>query len=150
MKNPTGRIVSVSAEPAQPEALVQIDSDVQCQRCRAGKGCGAGLFDSARQARRVKAVINDGLEVREGDQVRIDLAPAELLRASLLVYGTPLSGGVAGASLAFVIGLGELHAAATALVGIGIGIVVARRRLGKAACLREFTPTIVERLGAGS
>lgn len=87
--------------------------------------------------------------MHEGDQVRIELAPSNLLRASMIVYGLPLSGAVLGAALAYLAGLGELFAATAALGGIFAGLMVARMRLRRSGCLREFTPTIVERLPVG-
>ncbi len=135
-------------EPA-PHALVEVDASINCARCAEGKGCGAGLLGRTSGSRRVEALIASGLTVGEGDEVRIELAPNNLLQASMIVYGLPLSGAVLGAALAYFFGLGELYAAMAALGGILAGLMVARLRLQRATCLRQFTPTIVERLPVG-
>jgi len=77
--------------------------------------------------------------------VSIELAPRQLLNAALIVYGMPLVGALAGATVAYSLGLGELHAAIAGLAGIAMGVVLARRRVARDQC--QFTPTIVARLG---
>ncbi|MGB5576097.1 MAG: SoxR reducing system RseC family protein [Woeseiaceae bacterium] len=129
-----------------PQALVEVDASVSCARCAEGKGCGAGLLGRTSGSRRIDALIAGGLTVGEGDDVRIELAPSNLLRASMIVYGLPLSGALLGAALAYFVGLGELYAATASIGGILAGLVLARLRLRKTSCLRQFTPTIVERL----
>lgn len=149
MENPRGRVIAVTHCEPSPHALVEVDAPAACARCKEGKGCGAGLLGGDTGSRRVDALIGAGVRVREGDEVRIELAPSNLLRASLVVYGLPLSGAILGAALAYFAGLGELYAAMTALGGIVAGLAVARVRLRTADCLRQFTPTIVERLPVG-
>ncbi len=78
--------------------------------------------------------------------MRIALEPRNLLRASLLVYGLPLAFAVIAAALAYVTGLGDLSAALAALAGVAGGLLVARSQIRKSGCLREFTPTVVERI----
>lgn len=146
MDNPRGRVIAVTGlEPAH-HALVEVDASINCARCAEGKGCGAGLLGRTSGSRRVDALITSGLKVREGDEVRIELAPGNLLQASMIVYGLPLAGAVLGAGVAYFSGLGELYAAMAALGGILAGLMVARLRLRRSGCFRQFTPTIVERL----
>ena len=124
-----------------------IDAAAQCPRCAAGKGCGAGIFGS-RDARRVEAVVADGLRVRAGDAVRIDLAPHNLLRAAGEVYGVPLIFGVAAAGLAYLLGAGDGPGAVAALAGLASGLALGRWRLRRAECLQRFTPMVTARLAA--
>lgn len=146
MDNPRGRVIAVAGFEPAPYALVEVDASVSCARCAEGRGCGAGLLGRTSGSRRVDALIASGLMVREGDEVRIELAPSNLLQASMIVYGLPLAGGVLGAGLAYLVGLAELYAAMAALGGIFVGLMAARLRLRRASCLRQFTPTVVERL----
>ncbi len=146
IESPHGRIVSLSRTARPAHALVEIDAVAACPRCKEGKGCGAGLAGSNAASRRVDAVIDTGVEVREGDEVRIELAPQHLLRAAMIVYGLPLLGAVSGAAVAYLAGLSDLHASIAALGGIVLGLAAARMRLRAAQCLRQFTPTIVERM----
>lgn len=141
-----GRVLKVDHTQSGLTAQVEVTAAPACARCAAGKGCGAGLFGQSAADRCVDAMIRRGIHVDAGDEVRIALAPESLLRASWLVYGLPLSGALAASALAYLVGLGDLAAALAAIGGILVGLGVARRRLRLSACLRQFTPTIVERL----
>ncbi len=149
MENPRGRIIAVRHSDPAVHALVEVDATVQCQRCLEGKGCGAGLFGTTRATRRVEALVREDLAVGEGDEVRIALEPRNLLKASLIVYGLPLGFAVAAAAAAYFVGFGDLQAALAALAGIVGGLLAARSRVRKSGCLREFTPTVVERIRVG-
>jgi len=68
------------------------------------------------------------------------------LRAAVIVYGYPLIAALLAALAAYGLGLNDIAAAAAALLGLVTGMSIARYRLNDAKCLREFTPTVVERL----
>lgn len=146
MQYQQGRIISVGAENNGANVVVEIDDVVACARCAAGKGCGAGLLGGGPRDRRVEASLGAGMDVRNGDIVRLVLEPKNLLHAAIVVYGYPLLGAVLAASLAFVIDVGDIAAAASALAGLCAGLLFARVRLRDVRCLRDFTPVIVERL----
>jgi positive regulator of sigma E activity len=145
MDNPLGRVIDINTAGSALLAEVEVAAISSCARCAAGKGCGAGLLIGSK-SRRVQALVADGLQVRAGDHVRIELGAGELLRATALVYGVPLAGAVTLAALAYALQLGDLGAAVSAIAGLAGGILAARRRLSSTACLREFTPTVVERI----
>lgn len=149
MENPRGRILSVHSDATPPRAVVEVIASISCARCAAGKGCGAGILGGDEKSRRVDALIARGLDLREGDNVRIELASNNLLHASSIVYGLPLLGAVAGAAGAWLAGMGDLGAAVAALAGIGTGVLAGRLHLHRAGCLRTFTPTVTARI-AGS
>ena len=146
MQYPQGQVVSVSADHSGRRVIVKVDAVVACARCASGKGCGAGLLGGQPNDRRVEAIIADDLDVSSGDLVSIVLEPRNLLRAAVLVYGYPLAGAVLAAAAALVTGLGDVASALAALGGIVAGIFMARIRLQDSRCLREFTPTVIDRL----
>lgn len=148
MENPRGRVIALNGGDPSPHALIEVDAAVPCARCAEGKGCGAGLTGGPAGRRRIDATIAAGLTISEGDEVRIELAPRNLLRASLVVYGAPLAGAVIAALLAFLLRFEDLYAAITAVTGVVAGVLFARSRLRRTACLRSLTPTVVERLAA--
>ena len=150
MQNPQGQIVSMSDDHSHRQVVVEVASAVVCERCESGKGCGAGLLGRASGDRRVAATVAENLEVRNGDLVRIELAPRNVLRAAVVVYGYPLSGAVLAAFVAYAAELGDIAAALAALAGLVAGILVAKIRLQKTRCLRDFTPVVVDRLSAAS
>ncbi len=149
MENPRGRILAVLNDTNPPRAVVEVTASLRCARCVAGKGCGAGLVGGSSEPRRIDALISSGVDVREGDEVRIELAADDLLHASLLAYGLPLVGALTGAGIAWTLGLGDLASAAVALGGIAVGLLFGRHRLRRGNCLEQLTPTITERLVPG-
>ena len=98
--------------------------------------------------RQVDALIGPGVDVRKGDEVRIELAPDSLLRAAWIVYGLPLVGALAGAGTAWLAGANDLGAAGAALGGVFMGVLSGRARLRRASCLQRFTPTVTARLAS--
>ena len=84
--------------------------------------------------------------MRAGDRVSIRLAPKNLLRAALIVYGMPLTGAVAASAVAYFLGASDPAAIAMTLGGACVGLLIGRLRLRQARCLRDFTPTVTERL----
>ena len=148
MDNPQGRILSIHLDDTPPHAVIEVAASIRCARCAAGKGCGAGILGGDEKLRRVDALIANDLDVGEGDQVAIELAPNNLLRASSIVYGLPLLGAVGGASGAWLSGMGDLGAAIAALAGVGVGILSGRRHLQRTGCLRTFTPVVTARIAA--
>lgn len=149
MQDPLGRIVSVQSGAAHQTAVVAVDASVVCERCASGKGCGAGLYGSKSGGQRLEASVLPDLRVHVGDRVRITLAQSSVLRAALIVYGTPLAGALTLTLLAYLLDFRESVAIVAALVGLAVGIVAAKLRLGTTACMQEFTPVVVETLPIG-
>ena len=143
MENPRGTVIALSSDAPARRARVEVLPGPRCARCAAGRGCGAGLPGDGGRPRYVEARIASGVEVHEGDHVRLALEPESLLRASKLVYGLPLGGALLAAAAAHVAGLADPAAVLAALLGVAGGFGIARRRLQLAGCLQEFTPTIV-------
>ncbi len=149
MQSPRGRILNLYHETAPPHALVEVRASLGCARCAAGKGCGAGVVGGDGKAQRIEAVIAGGVDVREGDEVRVELAPNNVLEAAFVVYGLPLAGAVTGAALAHAANSGDGWAAIAAGLGLAAGVAAGRLRLRQAVCLRRFTPVVTARLTAG-
>ena len=146
MEQATGHVIALESGSATLHAEVEVSAAVACARCAAGRGCGAGLLGASEKHRRVQARIAAGVDVQEGDAVRIELSHRQLLRASWLAYGLPLVAAVSATGIAYFFGLDDSYAVVAAVVGLAVGFLVARRQLSSAACLYRFTPTIVARL----
>jgi sigma-E factor negative regulatory protein RseC len=148
MDIPRGRILSIQDGAVPRHAVVEVAAPLRCGRCAAGKGCGAGLIGGSDASRRVDALVAADLDLRVGDEVQLELSPDRLLQAAWLAYGLPLAGATAGAAFAWSAGAGDPGAAATALGGAALGIVLARQRLRRSGCLQSLTPTITARLAS--
>ena len=150
MASPQGRILSIYPDTDPPCVAVEIAAAPICPRCASGKGCGAGIFSGDEKPRSIDAFLAQGLAVREGDRVSIELAPDNLLRAALLVYGLPLTGAIIASAAAWLLGADDLIAAAMAVLGTGVGMTTGRMRLRKTRCLRNFVPMVTARLSVAS
>lgn len=142
MDNPKGTVVSLVNNAGDVCATIDVDVSATCPRCAAGKGCGAGVLSAGSGPRRIQVPVDPNLDLAEGDVVDLELAPANILRASVIVYGLPMLGAIAGAGIAFAFALGDVAAAAAALLGIAAGLVAGRWRLRQRSCLHQFVPTV--------
>jgi sigma-E factor negative regulatory protein RseC len=140
IENIHGTVVTIVRDKRGSRAVVDVDANVICPRCATGKGCGAGIFGNSGKSRRIEAVLSDSADISEGDDVSLALGSRNLLLAAWIVYGWPLVGGASGALLASVTTQGDAVAAAAALAGLALGAVLARRQLGRKACLTQFVP----------
>lgn len=148
MNLPSGRVLSVTASLA----LVEVDAMPICQRCAAGRGCGAGLIAPQESVRTVEATIADTLRPVPGDRVNIELSAANVLRAAMLTYGLPLLlmlAAVMGGWL-FTADLSDGLAIILAAVGLLLGFAISATWLRHGACLQEFVPRIVAVCAPGS
>ena len=143
MEQSRGRIISIKQNPLR--ATVEVDTAVFCSRCASGKGCGAGIFGSDRGPRRIEASVTGHPELREGDEVQLELAPQSILRAACVVYGVPLATAVVVAGMAWLAGVAEGTAVVAVIAGIVTGAFASRLWLRRDACLQQFTPVITGR-----
>ena len=148
MEPPTGKIVAIS----RGSATVAVARTTACARCAAGKGCGAGLLGSKRPDALLEVSLPEASDLEIGDSVRLALAPANLLRASLLVYGPPLAGIVAVPAAGWLLAgpLSDAAAAGLAVAGFVSGVMTSRSLLERQGCLTRLTPTIEGRADVAS
>lgn len=152
MNHPQGTVVLLEGGRVAVRALIDVEPSIACPRCAAGKGCGAGLLGSGRGMRRVEASVPEGLALAVGDRVAVALMPENLLAAATIAYGLPLAGAVLGAGIGLYLAAGDPGAAAAAAIGLAMGLVAARLRLRRGACLHRFVPVVHARIpvvGAG-
>lgn len=125
-------------------ATVSVDRSVACPRCAAGKGCGAGLLAGVSKPAVLDIAVPGWMSVHEGEQVRLELEPSRILKASVFVYGLPLLGVI----LALILGgilIGPLSDQTAIWLSIGgflAGFACGRHWLGRDRCLEQFVPVI--------
>ena len=98
-----------------------------CDHCELNKGCGTGALSRLIGRRPRPLVIDSEQECKPGDQVVLELPESALVRASLLLYGLPLSGLLLGGLLAAFLALPEWLVVAIALFGLFAGFKIAAR-----------------------
>ena len=148
MDRPKGRIIELDREAEPPRAVVEVVAALRCPRCAAGKGCGAGALDGDTSPRRIDALLPPGLELSLGDGVSLELAPEDLLRASMTAYGVPLLAMLLAAGGAYLAGLGDVETVAATVAGTLVGMAISRARLHRGDCLRRMTPRVAGRQSA--
>ncbi|MDX5300342.1 MAG: SoxR reducing system RseC family protein [Gammaproteobacteria bacterium] len=130
----SGRVVALEGEGV----WVQVIRQSACQSCSARKGCGQAALAGMSGGRAHQVWIENPLGAQVGDQVRIGVSEAAMLRASLLVYLVPLLALMLAAVVASGAGLGEgwvVLSGGTGLVfGFGMVRYLQRALASRGAC----------------
>ncbi len=82
-----GRVYEVSGQRMK----IKFDTTESCAQCLAGRGCGAGVFSRLFNNKGAIMAVSKATELNVGQPVRVGVLPKELLKASLWLYGWPLS-----------------------------------------------------------
>lgn len=140
MEKVTGKIVALHGRTA----TVLVKSASVCHRCAAGKGCGAGIFQSADKTRYMQIEIPDGMSFRQGDNVDLQIGVRHLLRAALLAYGLPLITMMITLLLLQIAGLGTRDLIGIVAAGAGLlgGLAIGRAFLRRESICDQFVPII--------
>ena len=102
-----------------------------CGHCELSEGCGTGALGRLLGHRARTLTIETSRPCNPGDEVLLALPEAALVRTSLLLYGMPLLGLVAGAALAIAANFPEWMVVASAALGLFAGFRIAARRARK-------------------
>lgn len=133
-------------------AWVQCESQSGCARCAAGEGCGGGLFAKLLRGRLEELPVTLPADrVRDplpGDWLLIGLSTSAVQSASLLMYGLPLAGLLAGAMGSAFMLANDLVALAGALLGLSAGLWLARRQATKLGSDGRLRPVLLRYLMA--
>ena len=129
-------------------ASLEIVRRSACTLCGQTRGCGVSmlgrLFGHNRNIFRAKNHIN----AKAGDTVIVGIEDQALLMSSVIVYGVPLAGLIAGAVLASVIGadtpaLADRNAALSAIAGLSLGLLWVKLYAAGKSVSRRFQPVIL-------
>jgi sigma-E factor negative regulatory protein RseC len=74
-----------------------------CSACDAGRGCGAGVFGRLLQRRPVVLSFDNHLRVNRGQAVLVGVPEKLFLALAMRFYLYPLLGGLAGATIGFMV-----------------------------------------------
>lgn len=125
------------------QALVAISRQSACGSCAAKSGCGTSVVASLFPQRSQQLRVTNTQGAEPGDRVVIGLPESGLQRASLLLYGVPLLGLLAGAAAGQQWGGSELRSILGGLLGVSLGLLYVRWRSARATALR---PIMLRRL----
>ena len=109
-----------------------------CARCRAGTGCGAGVFALFFAGRKPRLAMPASQHWQAGDALQVGVSARQLMRASLALYLFPL--------LCFMLGLTgctvlvgpdqEGWSLITGIVCAAVGLIIIRSRALRVQSLR--------------
>lgn len=126
---------------------LQMQRQSVCSQCELGAGCGTGAIGRLLGHRSKPLTLSNKYNLKVGDKVVLGMPDKAFLIASLLIYGLPLLGLLAGGVLAQTLfGKSEMITILLALTGFTTGFiysaVIARRRFS-----RQFNPLILDKNG---
>lgn len=139
MESTTGTIRAINGT----HVSVTVDAPLACKRCASGKGCGAGLLLQGTSTPRVLDMhVPPGTRVSVGDEIRLSIAPAYLLKAAFLAYALPLIAVLLAlaAGLLLTDTLGDSMAMLLALAGLVAGLFLSRKLMQNRALCEQFVP----------
>jgi sigma-E factor negative regulatory protein RseC len=135
--------IATVIERSGPDALVRVDAPV-CARCAAGRGCGAGVFASARSGTTLRVAVDAGLSVSVGQRVTLALGESSLMRAALYLYGAPLLGLLLGAGISQAVlqSANDTVSLAAGAAGLAVGACAGAVLSRRDACMADIRPSI--------
>lgn len=132
---------------AEGSALVEVQRQSGCSACNVGDSCGtsvvAKLFGNG-NATRLRVIDHIGLS--PGERVVIGLRDRVLVRASLIAYLLPLLAVIGTAGAADQAGAGDTGSAIGALIGLALGLWLARIITGGSGAKARFRPLLLRRI----
>jgi sigma-E factor negative regulatory protein RseC len=130
-------------------ALVEVRRQSSCSACNVGDSCGtsvvAKLFGNG-NATRLRVIDHIGLA--PGERAVIGLRDRVLVRASLIAYLLPLLAAIGTAGAADQAGAGDAGSAIGALIGLLLGLWLARIITGGTGAKARFRPLLLRRVSA--
>lgn len=140
METATGKINALNGRTA----TVSVRSSSVCHRCAAGKGCGAGIFQSTDKPRYMQIELPEGMSLQIGDSIDLTIGGRHLLRAAVLAYGLPLITMLVSllALQSFGVATDDASGVLAAVGGLLAGLVLGRALLKRESVCDQFVPTI--------
>lgn len=136
----TARVVAVE----NGIAWLEPDQTTSCGGCKAAKVCGVDAGSPRLVARRFS--MPNAYDLRVGERVVVGVEEGSVLRASAMLYGVPLLTLLGGGLIAQKIyGMGDFGAAAAAIAGLLVGLVVVRLLTSRSSARGDHAPRFIRR-----
>jgi sigma-E factor negative regulatory protein RseC len=116
------RVISI----ASGKVWVEASTEQGCSACHSQSTCGLSGLGKYLNRGRAPVPVSCELPVQPGDNLVLNMAESDLLRAGLLAYLLPTVLSVLGAIVATLLGLGDGAAAGSMLAGFAAGLTIAR------------------------
>jgi sigma-E factor negative regulatory protein RseC len=125
-------------------AVLEPEPTGSCNGCMSAALCGTKTGNTSRLlAKRFTLADNAGLRI--GDRVVVGLGGGSLMRASITAYAIPLLTMLVAMVTIDQLGGGETRTMVGTVVGLGVGIVIARLTASYLAKKGDLTPRFIRR-----
>ncbi|CNH48766.1 SoxR reducing system protein RseC [Yersinia intermedia] len=125
-------------------ALLRCEPQSGCGSCNARTGCGSHLLNELgpESEHQLQIAISQPLE--PGQKVEVGISEGSLLRSASLVYLTPLAGLIVGGGLFQTLFITDAFTALGAILGAGLGFLLARTLASRIEGQSDYQPTILQ------
>ncbi len=123
---------------------VEVVRTSSCNACQAKAACGHHAIAQVSSTNRMTLIAADAFASQIGQKVTIGIPKNTLLTASFLMYLVPLSGLIIGASLSGILSDEPIIAAISSVMGLGIGLLIAKQQSVKHQSNPDFQPRVLE------
>jgi len=123
---------------------VEVVRTSSCSACQAKAGCGHHAIAQVSSTNRMKLLVTDTFVSQIGQEVTIGIPENTLLTASFLMYLVPLLGLILGASLSAIFSDQPTVAAIGSVIGLGVGLLIAKKQSVKHQLDPDFQPRVLE------
>lgn len=130
---------------AEAGVWIEVNRKSACAACSAQAGCGQKKLVDWLPSKQVEVFVENPLNLilAPGQVVTVGLEEGALLRASLLVYFTPLLGLIAAALILNLLDFSETFQIIGSILGLTIGFVLTRIVSVRRMALGDFKPRLL-------
>jgi sigma-E factor negative regulatory protein RseC len=123
-------------------ANLRCEAQSSCSGCHSSSSCGSKSLNESQQGHQLQLPIAQPLE--PGQKVELGITESSLLRSAFLVYMTPLVGLIFGGAILQSWYQSDLYAVIGALLGGGLGFLIARLFAGKWDKQQSYQPVVLQ------
>lgn len=122
-------------------AWLEPEQTTSCGHCASKSVCGGDAFGNRMKARRFALPNDKGMRI--GDRIVIGVSETMLVKASMTVYAIPLFTLFAGGIAAHLNGLGDGLTLLSCVVGLGVGLALARLMAMRLTAKGDLSPVFL-------
>ena len=137
----TARVVATEGD----QLWLEPEPQSACSGCAVRAGCGVSVFSAVFGRNPARLQLPNAIAAEVGERLLIGISPAQLLKASSLLYLLPIAGLVGGAVAGLALG-GEVAAMVAGVAGLGVGFAAVRWQSGAPGRQGRLQPVILGRL----
>ena len=125
-------------------AVIEMQRQGVCGHCELSSGCGTGAIGRLLGHRNKLLKITNEQDLKPGDQIILGIQDGAYLKASLVIYGLPLTGLISGGLISqWFFGESDLKALVGAAIGMSLCLYISKL-VAKYRFSSQFNPVILQ------